>query len=55
MDLKKLNVVELNAQEVKETEGGIAPLILVGWGIMIACSAVALGMKEALNEHNQKK
>lgn len=34
MDLKKLNVVELNAQEVKKTEGG-----LILWGDKVAALA----------------
>jgi lactobin A/cerein 7B family class IIb bacteriocin len=28
MNLEKLNLVELNAQEVKETEGGFLPIVL---------------------------
>ena len=28
MNLEKLNLVELNAQEVQETEGGIWPLVV---------------------------
>lgn len=30
MDLKKLNVVELNKQEAKQIEGGLYPLLLLG-------------------------
>ena len=29
MNLEKLNLVELDAQEVKETEGGFLPLIVL--------------------------
>ncbi len=29
MNLEKLNLVELNAQEVQETEGGFLPLAIV--------------------------
>lgn len=43
MDLKKLNVVELNAQEVKETEGGVLPLLI---GICTVTAAVYYGGKE---------
>lgn len=30
MNLDNLNLVELNAQEVQEVEGGIIPLIVIG-------------------------
>ena len=30
MNLEKLNLVELNAQELKETEGGFWPAIIIG-------------------------
>ena len=30
MNLENLNLVELNAQEVQEVEGGIAPLVVYG-------------------------
>ena len=36
MNLEKLNLVELDAQEVKETEGGILPLIVVGACLLLA-------------------
>ena len=29
-NLKNLNLVELNAQEVKEIDGGIAPALVIG-------------------------
>jgi hypothetical protein len=34
MNLENLNLVELSAQEKRETEGGLAPLV---WGIIICC------------------
>ncbi|HFK5570251.1 class IIb bacteriocin, lactobin A/cerein 7B family [Elizabethkingia anophelis] len=40
MDLAKLNLVELNAQEVKETEGGILPVILAAVELVGAAYAV---------------
>ena len=40
INLEKLNLVELDAQEVKETEGGILPLIVVGACLLLAsCGA----------------
>ncbi len=40
MNLEKLNLVELNAQEVKETEGGFLPLIIVGACLLLSgCAA----------------
>jgi lactobin A/cerein 7B family class IIb bacteriocin len=40
MNLENLNLVELNAQEVQETEGGFIPLVLLG----VACfDAFAIG------------
>jgi VIT1/CCC1 family predicted Fe2+/Mn2+ transporter len=38
MNLENLGLVELNAQEVKETEGGILPLL----ALLIAPATVAL-------------
>ena len=52
-NLKNLNLVVLNAQEVKETEGGIIPVIvLAGWLAMGACSAVTVGLYYGY--HNNK-
>ncbi|QYS87996.1 class IIb bacteriocin, lactobin A/cerein 7B family [Flavobacterium davisii] len=42
--MKNLNVVELNAQELKNVEGGIAPLILAGWGAMILMDSLLVGV-----------
>ena len=39
MNLNNLNLVELNAQEVKGTEGGFIPLLI--WGIAISAETVA--------------
>jgi lactobin A/cerein 7B family class IIb bacteriocin len=48
MNLENLNLVELNAQEQKEVDGGFLPLIVVYacWGVMLACSAVAVGLRD---------
>jgi hypothetical protein len=39
MNLQNLNLVELNAQEVKEVDGGFIPLLI--WGIAISAETVA--------------
>jgi len=39
MNLDNLNLVELNAQEVQETEGGLIPIIV--FGVVIGWKAVA--------------
>ncbi|MCT3949241.1 class IIb bacteriocin, lactobin A/cerein 7B family [Elizabethkingia anophelis] len=36
MNLKKLNLVELNFQELKETEGGIIPWLVRGAAVAAA-------------------
>lgn len=57
MSLENLNLVELNAQEVQVTEGGILPLIpfaVAYWagGLSIGCCVVT-GMAY-LGYHNNK-
>ena len=40
MSLENLNLVELNAQEVQEVEGGFLPLIIVGACLLLSgCAA----------------
>jgi hypothetical protein len=48
MNLDNLNLVELNALEKKEIGGGFLPLVAVYvcWGIMLASSAVAVGLRD---------
>lgn len=48
LELEKFGLVELNAQEQKEVDGGFLPLIAVYvcWGVMLACSAVAIGLRD---------
>ncbi len=42
LDLKNLDVVELNAQEIKETEGGIVPLLLLAAALLFtSCNGCA--------------
>jgi hypothetical protein len=36
MDLKKLNLVELNSQEVKETGGEIIPMLVLNGKVVLA-------------------
>jgi lactobin A/cerein 7B family class IIb bacteriocin len=49
MNLENLGLVELNAQEVQEVEGGFLPAIVIGvcWGIMLCSAAVAAGIAHA--------
>jgi lactobin A/cerein 7B family class IIb bacteriocin len=39
MNLQNLNLVELNAQEVENTDGGFFPIVV--WGIVIGAEYVA--------------
>lgn len=41
MNLENLNLVELNAQEVKEVEGGILPLLIIGVALLLSSCAAA--------------
>jgi len=50
MNLKKLNLVELNAQEVQETEGGIWPVVLTAVGMAGAAFAWGWEKGEALGK-----
>ena len=49
---KMKNLQEMSLNEMRETEGGILPIAVIYgcWGVMAVCSAVALGMREALKE-----
>ena len=56
-NLKSLNLVELNAQEVKETQGGLVPLIpfAVAYWAGGACIGASLITTMAyLGYHNNK-
>ena len=50
-NLQNLNLVELNAQEVKEIDGGIAPALVIGigWGIMTGLSIVGVAIADKYN------
>lgn len=40
MNLENLNLVELNAQEVQEVEGGFLPLLFIGAALLLSgCAA----------------
>jgi lactobin A/cerein 7B family class IIb bacteriocin len=43
---------ELEKNELMGVDGGFLPLIAIYacWGVMAGCSAIALGMREALRE-----
>ncbi|WP_445710292.1 class IIb bacteriocin, lactobin A/cerein 7B family [Flavobacterium sp.] len=41
MNLENLNLVELNAQEVQETEGGFLPLLIIGAALLLTGCASA--------------
>ena len=44
---KMKNLQEMSLEEMRQTEGGI---VFIAWGVMAACSVVALGMREYLKE-----
>jgi len=50
MNLEKLNLVELNAQEVKETEGGFWGAIIVGALVGAALTQDLDSLKSAFME-----
>jgi hypothetical protein len=52
LQLENYEVSELSHSEQRETDGGFLPLAVMYacWGVMIACSAVAAGFKQALND-----
>ena len=51
MNLEKLNLVELDAQEVQETEGGIIPLLALV--VEVACYAAAGDIMLNFNEYSK--
>lgn len=53
MNLQNLNVAELSAQEVRETEGGILPLLVVGACLLLTgCVTVNVGDGNCNNSNN---
>ena len=53
LELENYGVSELAYLEQEETDGGLIflPVVMYAcWGVMIGCSAVALGMKHALED-----
>ncbi|MBT0551902.1 class IIb bacteriocin, lactobin A/cerein 7B family [Riemerella anatipestifer] len=51
MNLEKLNLVELDTQQMSETEGGIAPAVIIGigWGMMTGFSIVGVAIADKYN------
>ena len=41
MNLENLNLVELNAQEVEETEGGFIPLLIAAAALLLFSGCVS--------------
>ena len=52
MNLENLNLVELNAQEVQEVEGGILPLLMyMGYAFALGFTGgVAIGCAKYFND-----
>jgi len=44
LDLNNYGVQEMNAGEMSNVDGGIVPLILACWGIMLVCDVITAGM-----------
>lgn len=52
MNLKKLNLVELNTREMKSTNGGILPAI---WGAMILIDTALIAVYAAYDSNGKLK
>lgn len=52
MDLKKLNVQNLNEREMKKTNGGFLPAV---WGIMVAIDLGLLAVYAAYDSNGKLK
>ena len=49
MNLQNLSVAELSAQEVRETEGGIIPLLIIGACVILTgCAAKKAPAEESV-------
>jgi hypothetical protein len=58
MNLEKLNLVELDAQEVQETDGGGLPPVGPWWGwvaISVAAYDLVVGIHEGIKESSEKR
>jgi class IIb bacteriocin, lactobin A/cerein 7B family len=42
MKSEKLNLTELDAQELRRVEGGVAPLVWAAWAVMVAVDAALI-------------
>ncbi|MBP6610855.1 MAG: hypothetical protein KA206_07150 [Paludibacter sp.] len=52
LDLNGLGVQEMNAEDMRNSNGGILPLAVLGgiWAFEVCCCAIALGMKARLDQ-----
>lgn len=57
LELNKMGLAPMEKTEMQEQNGGFLPVVAIYacWGVMVCCSAVALGMKEAYNEYQKNK
>lgn len=54
MSLENLNLVELNAQEIQETEGGIIPLLIIGAALLLSgCAATKAPVSHSNSPQHQ--
>jgi lactobin A/cerein 7B family class IIb bacteriocin len=52
MNLENLNLVELNAQEVQEIEGGFLPLLIIGAALLLSSCAATKPVVNHQQAHN---
>ena len=57
MNIEKLNLVELNAQEVREVDGGIRPVHPAwGWAALgMAIFDLVVGIHEGMQENSENR
>ena len=57
LELKNFGVVEMDAKQMEETDGGFLPLAVIGgiWLVQGCCCLVALGMKARLDQERKRK
>jgi lactobin A/cerein 7B family class IIb bacteriocin len=52
MDLKNLNVQEMNNEELRTVDGGFAPVILAAWAIMAAIDIGLVAIYQNQQNHH---